>query len=137
MRLSLFFLFLLLTENVIAPDLHRVDVIESKPVDLYDRLIRAVIYVESKGDTLAYNPVEQAYGPMQIRPIRLLDFNIRTGKNYTMRDCFRPSVSKEIFLYYAEKIGYPNYEAIARSWNGSGIKTIEYWKKVKARLNSM
>lgn len=136
MRLSFLILFLLLTNVVSAPDLHFIDIIDSKPVDLYDRLMNAVIYVESRGDTLAYNPFEKAYGPMQIRPIRLLDYNIRTGKNYAMRDCFRTAVSKEIFLYYAERIGYPKYETIARSWNGSGKMTIEYWKKVKTRLES-
>lgn len=136
MRLSFFIIFLLITDSAIAPDLHRIDIIESEPADLYNRLMNAVIYVESRGDTLAYNPVEKAYGPMQIRPIRLLDYNIRTGKKYTMKDCFRPSISKEIFLYYAEKIGYPNYEVIARSWNGSGVKTLEYWNKVRVVLEN-
>jgi hypothetical protein len=121
--------------RAIAPDLNELAIIKSYPVDLYDKLIRAVIEVESRGDSLAFNPVEQAYGIMQIRPIRLLDYNQRTGKNYKMKDCFRPEISKEIFLYYAKAIGYPDYERISRSWNGSGVKTLEYWDKVKANLN--
>jgi hypothetical protein len=121
--------------RAIAPDLNELAIIKSYPVDLYDKLIRAVIEVESRGDSLAFNPVEQAYGIMQIRPIRLLDYNQRTGKNYKMKDCFRPEISKEIFLYYAKAIGYPDYERISRSWNGSGVKTLEYWDKVKASLN--
>jgi hypothetical protein len=31
--------------------------------------------VETKGDTLAYNPYEEATGIFQIRPIRLKDYN--------------------------------------------------------------
>ena len=41
---------------------------------------------------------------------------------------------KEIFLYYAMKIKYPNYELIAREWNGSGRSTLDYWKKVKINM---
>jgi hypothetical protein len=37
-------------------------------------------------------------------------------------------------MYYATKIGYPDYEKIARSWNGSGKSTLTYWQKVKALL---
>lgn len=135
MRYFLFVIFLLFATKAIAPDLKELVIMKSYPVDLYDKLIRAVIEVESKGDSLAFNPIEQAYGIMQIRPIRLLDYNQRTGKRYKLQDCYRPEISTEIFLYYAKKIGYPNYENIARSWNGSGVKTLEYWDKVKVFLN--
>jgi hypothetical protein len=134
MRYFLLFIFLLIATKAIAPDLKELAIIKAYPVDLYERLIKAVIEVESNGDTLAFNPVEQAYGIMQIRPIRLLDYNQRTGKKYKMKDCFRPEISREIFLYYARGIGYPDYERISRSWNGSGAKTLEYWDKVKASL---
>ena len=48
-----------------------------------------------------------------------------------MKDCYRLRISKEIFLYYARILG-PDYEIIAKRWNGSGEMTIEYWEKVKA-----
>jgi hypothetical protein len=134
-RKGLFLIFfLLLSLSAAAPDLTNAFILESKPVDLYERLINAIILVESKGDTSAINCDEMAIGAFQIRPIRLLDYNQRTGKNYKENDLYNIEISKEIFLYYAKKIGYPNYEAIARSWNGSGTLTASYWQKVKSYL---
>lgn len=99
-----------------------------------DPLIDAIFWVEAQYDTLAYNPVEQATGGLQIRPIRLEDYNKRTGKDYQMKDMFNFEISKEVFLYYARQIGFDDWETIARKWNGSGPKTIEYWEKVQTRL---
>jgi hypothetical protein len=126
--------FTLITLRVSAPEAKVLSIFVSAPVNPYERLINAIISVESKGDTRAYNPVEMATGAMQIRPIRIRDYNRRTGSNYTSKDCFSLSVSKEIFLYYAMKIKYPNYEVIAREWNGSGRSTLDYWKKVKINM---
>ena len=78
--------------------------------------------------------LEQATGAFQIRPIRLLDYNQRTGDSYKIEDCYNYDISKKIFLYYAMQIGFPKYETIARSWNGSGSTTLEYWEKVKSYL---
>lgn len=125
---------LLLSLQATAPDAKVVFILVAKPVDLYEKLVNAVIKVESSGDTLAYNPIEEAMGPFQIRPIRLRDYNNRTGSNYTLQDCRNLGISKEIFLYYANKIGYPHYELIARNWNGSGKTTLDYWKKVRSHL---
>ena len=66
----------------------------------YKQLVLAIGMVETKRDTLAYNPVEEAAGYFQIRPIRLLDYNNRTGSNYTMKDLFNYEISEKIFLYY-------------------------------------
>ena len=134
MKSILFIFFLLISIRVTAPDLNLVFITSLGPVNAYDRLINAVIQVESAGITRAYNHSEQATGPLQIRPIRLLDYNRRTGNNCTLEECYNLEVSKEIFLYYAKITGYPHYELIARNWNGSGKMTLEYWKKVKAHL---
>jgi hypothetical protein len=134
-RLSLILILLLFSAKAIAPDHQVISLVESGSINPFEELIRAVMQVESSGDTLAYNAEEEAYGPLQIRPIRLYDYNKRTGKKYTMHDCFRKDVSFEIFLYYATLIGYPNFETIAKRWNGSGKLTITYWEKVKARLD--
>lgn len=133
-KIVLSILFFLISINVLAPGAKVLTVFVKDPVDSYERLINAIIWVESKGDTAAYNPIEEAVGAFQIRPIRLRDYNNRTGKKYTHNDCFNLKVSKEIFRYYANKIGYPNYESIARNWNGSGKTTIDYWKRVKIYL---
>ena len=134
MKSILFIFFLLISIRVTAPDLNVVFIIMPEPVNAYDRLIKAVIQVESAGITRAYNHAEQATGPLQIRPIRLLDYNRRTRNNRTLEECYDMEVSKEIFLYYAKITGYPHYELIARNWNGSGKMTLEYWRKVKAYL---
>lgn len=133
-KIVLTLFLLLISLKVAAPEAKVLTIFINKPVDPYERLVNAIIKVESKGDTLAYNEIEEAAGAFQIRPIRLRDYNNRTGNNYTHSDCYNLKISKEIFLYYANKIGYPNYELIAREWNGSGKTTIDYWKKVRTYL---
>ena len=132
-------MFLLFTIRTAIPDDKDAAVFVSEPTDFYDRLlfdkiIKAVIQVESLGNTKAYNLKEEAAGAFQIRPIRLRDYNQRTGSNYTLEDCYNYEISKKIFLFYAKRIGYPHYELIARKWNGSGKATIAYWGKVKTHL---
>lgn len=96
-------------------------------VNSYDRLIQAVLRVECNGDYMAYNAKEEARGPLQIRPIRLNDYNRRTGKSYTLDQMYDFSIAREIFLYYTYG---RSFELCAKSWNGSGPMTIDYWKKV-------
>jgi hypothetical protein len=126
--------FLLMANRASAPNLEVGFIIFSEPVDAYSKLIKAVIQVESMGDTLAYNNIEEAIGAFQIRPIRLLDYNQRTGNNYKSADCYNLKISKEIFMYYAKRIALPDYELIARRWNGSGETTKDYWEKVKSNM---
>jgi hypothetical protein len=126
--------FLLLASRASAPDLKVGFVLFLEPINPFNKLINAVIQVESMGDTLAYNNIEEAIGAFQIRPIRLLDYNQRTGNNYKSADCYNLRISKEIFIYYAKRIGFSDYELIARNWNGSGKSTHEYWEKVKSNL---
>jgi hypothetical protein len=117
-----------------APDIKVAYILVSDRIDVYEKLIKAVVLVESFGDTMACNILEQATGAFQIRPIRLLDYNQRTGNKYEIKDCYNYDISRKIFLYYAMQIGFPKYETIARRWNGSGETTIEYWEKVKSYL---
>lgn len=130
------FLKLLLFVNLslYAPSRPSLPVENGKTVEPFKRLINAIGLVETGHDTLAYNPLEEAAGYFQIRPIRLLDYNIRTGSNYKMNDLYNYEISEKIFMYYASQIGPYDFETIARRWNGSGSMTIEYWKKVKANL---
>jgi hypothetical protein len=127
-------IFLLWALKAVAPHQKALIVEYAPPCEPFERLIQAVTIVEAKGDTMAFNVVEQAAGLFQIRPIRLIDYNIRTGSNHTMDDMFDYEISKKIFLYYASQIGPYNFERIARSWNGSGVKTIDYWNKVRKHL---
>lgn len=134
LKIVLMVFFLLPGMRATAPEAKVAFVFVSAPVNSFDRLVKAIVKVESKGDNEAFNLAEQAVGAFQIRPIRILDYNQRTGKDYKIENCFNYEVSKEIFLYYAISIGYPDYETIARKWNGSGKATLDYWEKVKKHL---
>jgi hypothetical protein len=109
-------------------------IIESTPIKPFTKLIQAVGMVETGFDTLAYNAVEEATGYFQIRPIRVMDYNQRTGNNYTLNDMYNYEIAEKVFLYYASIIGPGNFEKIAKSWNGSGPMTIHYWERVKKYL---
>ncbi len=122
------------TFRVFAPNENFIAVQNHDAVNPFKPLIYAIGRVENNGDTLAYNPVEEAAGFFQIRPVRLDDYNKRTGKNYTLADMFDYETSERVFLYYASKIGHYNFEKIAKNWNGSGPRTIEYWNRVKKYL---
>jgi hypothetical protein len=117
-----------------APDNAPLLVLRPFPVEPYKRIIQAIGKVETNFDTLAYNPEEKAAGYFQIRPVRLEDYNKRTGSNYKMKDMFDYKISEKIFLYYASQIGPYNFEKIAKKWNGSGSRTINYWKRIKKYL---
>lgn len=122
------------TLKAMAPSRESLVIFESSPVEPYKRLIHAIGIVETKCDTLSYNAVEQATGYFQIRPIRLEDYNKRTGSHYSMKDLFNYRISEKIFLYYARQVGPYDPEKIARRWNGSGKKTIHYWNRVRKYL---
>lgn len=117
-----------------APAWSSLLIVMDEPVQPCKQLIHAIGIVEASGDTLAYNEPEQACGYFQIRPIRLLDYNQRTGHKYKMQDMYNFEISKEIFLFYASYLGGTDLELIAKRWNGSGPKTEIYWDKVKLYL---
>jgi hypothetical protein len=103
----------------------------------YERFVQAVIKVESGGNPLAIG-ADMDYGLFQITPIRIKDYNMRTGNNHKHEDCFNPEISREIFDYYANRIGKDKHEEIAKRWNtwsklGSEA-AIKYWNKIKSYL---
>jgi len=126
--------FMSLAFKVFAPSSGSIFIVDRPPIEPFKPLIYAVGMVETNFDTLAYNPIEEAAGYFQIRPIRIKDYNNRTGSNYTTKDMFDYKTSEKIFLYYASQIGPYNFERIAKNWNGSGPRTIYYWKRVKKYL---
>jgi hypothetical protein len=127
-------LFLTVVFKASSPSREAIVIFDLPPVEPYRQLIYAVGFVETMNDTLAFNPVEQAAGIFQIRPIRLEDYNRRTGEDYTMKDLFNYEVSEKIFLYFADQIGPYDFEQIARRWNGSGHMTTYYWDRIKQYL---
>jgi hypothetical protein len=127
-------LFLGLGFRAFAPENGSLVLVRTIPVEPFSTLIHAIGMVETQYDTLAYNPLEEAVGYFQIRPIRLEDYNSRTGSTYSMNDLFNYGISEKIFLYYAVEIGPYDFERIAKTWNGSGKSTILYWEQVKKFL---
>jgi hypothetical protein len=127
-------LFLLLPFRASSPDINSFVVFAPDAVEPYKQLIYAIGFVETMNNTMAYNPLEEATGIFQIRPIRLKDYNIRTGRNYKMKDLYDYKISEEIFLYFADQVGPYDLEQIARRWNGSGHMTTYYWNRIKEFL---
>ena len=92
-------LLLLFASQSFAPNQESIVIFYSSPIEPYNKLIYAIGMVECKCDTVAYNATEKASGYFQIRPIRLEDYNNRTGSKYTMKDMFNYKISEKIFLY--------------------------------------
>lgn len=128
------FLLLSISFRAGAPVWNSLSVPLPVAIEPYKHLVKAIALVETINDTLGYNPLEEAYGIFQIRPVRLNDFNRRTRNSFSRRDLFSYEISEKIFLYYADQIGPYNIEKIARRWNGSGHQTDYYWSRVKKLL---
>lgn len=104
------------------------------PIRPYERIWRATCAVESSNNPRAYNSKEKATGIVQIRPIKLRDYNRRTGKQYRLRDCYDIQISREIFFFYATQYHYNDILGICKEWNGRGPKHKDYYKKIKKQL---
>jgi hypothetical protein len=128
------FFLLAISFRASAPVWNSLNLILPKAIEPYRNLEYVIGMIETGGDTLAFNPLEEAYGVFQIRPVRLNDYNLRTRSNYCREDLFTYSISEKIFLFYASQIGPYKIEKIARNWNGSGRKTDYYWDRVKELL---
>jgi hypothetical protein len=115
------------------------EVVKVTPI-IQDSLIDAIIHVESRGDSMAYNAKEDAVGVLQIRPIMMREVNRLLGYNkYTLDDRWSKSKSIEMFNVIKQHTTNPTNEKLARNWNGgwNGYKkksTLKYWQKVKTQL---
>lgn len=126
---------LFVSKLVLAPGTGELPIGTGVPVNPFEKLWLATIEVELRGkpDTTITRS-EQAYGPGQIRKVRLDDYNQRTGSNYQLTDCFDRATARKIYMYYASKFRPTSIEIIAKAWNGSGPKTEEYWTRIKKAL---
>ena len=105
-----------------------------------DRLIQALIQVESGGDCQAVGDSGQAIGVLQIHPIMVKEVNRILGKDkYTLQDRYSRAKSIEMANIYLNYYGGTTEER-ARKWNGgpNGHRkkaTEKYWAKVKRELS--
>lgn len=105
-----------------------------EPVKPFEIVFEAVCQIESNGNPLAYNSDEGAVGIVQIRKIKLDDYNRLTGSNIKHDDCFSVEISKEIFLWHMAQYGVYRIDEAIRRWNGDGEMSYQYLQKVKNQL---
>ena len=120
--------------KLLAPEANSIIIDRDSGINPYDRLLYAIGMVESNNNDRALNCLEMAYGRYQIRQVRLNDYYKQTGIRYNLTDMYDQTKAKEVFMWYAYRIGEDNPELIIRKWNGSGSKTYEYLRKVKKHL---
>jgi hypothetical protein len=115
---------------------------------MLDRVVPALIQVESGGDDYAINYREEAVGCLQIRRLALADFNAHhRNERYEHHDMFERAKAVRVCRWYLSYWGtrnesspVPSAEKLARIWNGgpSGHRkptTLPYWEKVKIVLD--
>ena len=111
----------------------------------WERVMNAIIQVESKGNPKAHNPIGDCAGILQITPGLVKSCNQilkerKSTKRYTKADRYNASKSKEMFVLMQEKYNPEhNIEKAIRCWN-SGFhpnwknRSTKYYNKVKAYL---
>jgi hypothetical protein len=119
----------------LSPENRTINIKKANSINPYEIVFNAVAEVESNSDPQAVNQIEQAYGIVQVRQIRLKDFKKRTGIDYKLTDMYSIENSKRVFFYYCRLYGESNIELMIRKWNGSGRQTYEYLAKVKKHLS--
>lgn len=122
-------LYLFCNNTMAVTSVKTLIIVQPMAINPYEQIWTAVCMGESHQDNMAYNPLEQATGIVQIRPIRLLDYNQRTGSSYTLDDCYNVVISKKIFMYYAQQFNPNEYDKIASDWNK--CPTTAYWLRIK------
>ena len=113
----------------------------AQPLDV-DRLIPALIYVESSGNPRAVGDGGKALGILQVWQGVVTDVNRRHGTFYRHQDAFDPAKARQICRLYLSmyctrsRLGRePTMEDAARIWNGGpngyrNPRTVSYWQKV-------
>jgi hypothetical protein len=98
----------------------------------WNKVIDAIIKVESKGNPKAFNPNGDCAGILQITPILVKECNNilkarKSTKRYTLADRYNAKKSKEMFILLQEHFNPEmNIEKVIKQWNcgfyGNGYK---------------
>jgi hypothetical protein len=128
---------------VFAPIDERTIIFQGEPIDPFANLWKAICMVESSNNPLAYHMEDNGFASIgigQIQQSRLDDFNIKSGKNYRLKQMYDPIKAREVFYFYCND-PY-NFEKISREWNGGthGMRykqTHEYYLKIQKVLLSL
>ena len=131
MRLPLTILLLTICGTLYAPGYNSLIIERSEGIEPFAGLWEATCKVESSCNPKAHNIKEDARGIVQIREVRLRDYNQRSGSHYTMNDLYDPKISERIWKYYARKFSVYDFEGIAKAWN---CNSKAYWMKIKKAM---
>jgi hypothetical protein len=108
----------------------------------WERVMNAIIQVESSGNPKAHNPNGDCAGILQITPILVKECNNllakkKSKKRYTLGDRYNAEKSKEMFIMLQEHFNPEmNVEKAIKQWNCGFYttqwksKSIGYYKKV-------
>jgi hypothetical protein len=134
-KMNLIIICLALFSTLAAPPSGTVEILAPEPINYYTPLINAVVSVESDSIQTAYNSKEISCSYFQIRPVRLREFNKRTGNHYVMADMYHYEIAKQVFMYYCQG---RSYEVIARAWcsgeSGTKKASDSYYAKIQKAL---
>lgn len=115
----------------------------------WNKVISAIIQVESKGDSLACSPSGKYIGAMQIAKILVDDCNEyakmkKYNLNYTYDDRYSLNKSKEMFILIQRRYNKnKNIHKAIKIWNGgchykpNDPKVIRYYNKVMLIYNKL
>lgn len=113
----------------------------------WDKVINAIIQVESNGNPKAINTKTDAVGAMQIRKIVVDDCNeylkkMKKTKRFTYDDRWDVQKSKEMFVLIQMRYNKTNnIEKAARIWNGGCCynkkSTDRYYQKFLSYYNKL
>ena len=133
MRYIFIFLFLLFSASMKAPEDNSLIIPAGVRIDPFKPLKYGIGMVECNLDTMAYNTKERATGYFQITPIRLKDYNQRTGSNLQLSEMFDYAKAETVFMYYTFRFGVYRIDDAILDWNCQSRK---YLNKVKKHLTN-
>jgi hypothetical protein len=139
--LAMIFILSLFSANLTAPEFRQCYILAETGLR-DERLLKAIIQVESGGNPSIINWKEQACGLLQIRDVMLNEVNRilqERGNNtrYTHRDCL--DSTKSIKMYWIVMDYHNPSGNVFRGcevWNGRSVKH-KYYLKVKKQLNNI
>ena len=138
LKMKLTILILLISASLKAPSYPAIVIPAGEVINGYEAIWKAICQVESSGNRFAIGDKhlkEKSYGIVQLRQVKLDWYYKRTGIKYSIKDCYKVSVSKEIFMYHMNQ--YSDVDEAIKKWNGSGKQTYIYLAKVKKELLSL
>ena len=131
----IFIIITLFFSCLTAPPNVRLVIVEAEAIRPYENIWLATCIVESGNNPFAIGDrhlKDKSYGIVQVRQVKLDWYYNRTGIKYSLKDCYKVSVSKEIFMYHMNQ--YSDVDEAIKKWNGSGKQTYIYLAKIKKEL---